>query len=229
MLNRSLDFYNLLVSIRNDIKSSSIQELQATLDLVQESYNFFVNIGSKAYTDESTTAMIVITLDHIVRLVSTRLESLRLTKKYCEIADRSFTAAVPESNIFGKVKVVESEKKLSPPKVAELDTRALTPAKPSVAGFYSLPFQIDSYTEGYLLNGPTLKIKKHRLLKKTPKFKSRVNFSEEVLEYLYEWINNNTAYPDRHEKEELAKTCGMTVTQVNNWFINTRRRKMKLE
>ncbi|KNC81228.1 hypothetical protein SARC_06440 [Sphaeroforma arctica JP610] len=43
---------------------------------------------------------------------------------------------------------------------------------------------------------------------------------------LREWLNEHYQhpYPDADEKEELCKKTGMTIIQVNYWFVNARRR-----
>jgi len=59
--------------------------------------------------------------------------------------------------------------------------------------------------------------------------RKRRNFSKtatEVLnEYFYSHLSN--PYPSEEAKEELARKCGITVSQVNNWFGNKRIRYKK--
>ena len=77
--------------------------------------------------------------------------------------------------------------------------------------------------------GPTLIIQRSRKL--TDEFKSpggRAKYSEECLGLMNEWLLNSTSpYPDREELECLAERTGLTRNQVNNWFTNTRKRKLK--
>merc|ERR1719283_54048 len=59
--------------------------------------------------------------------------------------------------------------------------------------------------------------------------RKRRNFSKkstEVLnEYFYSHLSN--PYPSEEAKEELARKCGISVSQVNNWFGNKRIRYKK--
>merc|ERR1711923_519806 len=51
------------------------------------------------------------------------------------------------------------------------------------------------------------------------------NASEVLNEYFYSHLSN--PYPSEEAKEELARKCGITVSQVSNWFGNKRIRYKK--
>ncbi|CAD6217777.1 GSCOCG00011388001-RA-CDS [Cotesia congregata] len=59
--------------------------------------------------------------------------------------------------------------------------------------------------------------------------RKRRNFSKQASdvlnEYFYEHLSN--PYPSDDDKEELARQCGITVSQVSNWFGNKRIRYKK--
>lgn len=59
--------------------------------------------------------------------------------------------------------------------------------------------------------------------------RKRRNFSKQATEilneYFYQYISN--PYPSEDTKEELARKCGITVSQVSNWFGNKRIRYKK--
>ena len=59
--------------------------------------------------------------------------------------------------------------------------------------------------------------------------RKRRNFSKQASEILNEYFYSHLAnpYPSEEAKEELAKKCGITVSQVNNWFGNKRIRYKK--
>lgn len=59
--------------------------------------------------------------------------------------------------------------------------------------------------------------------------KRRANLTKTTKEVLRVWFEEHVhhPYPTEGEKEWLAKEGGITVEQVNNWFINTRGRKWK--
>jgi len=59
--------------------------------------------------------------------------------------------------------------------------------------------------------------------------RKRRNFSKKATEILNEYFNTHLAnpYPSEETKEELARQCGITVAQVNNWFGNKRIRYKK--
>lgn len=59
--------------------------------------------------------------------------------------------------------------------------------------------------------------------------RKRRNFSKKSSEILNEYFYSNLAnpYPSEEVKEELARKCGITVSQVSNWFGNKRIRYKK--
>merc|ERR1712200_45996 len=59
--------------------------------------------------------------------------------------------------------------------------------------------------------------------------RKRRNFSKQASEILNEYFYSNLAnpYPSEEVKEELGRKCGITVSQVSNWFGNKRIRYKK--
>ncbi|KAJ3262461.1 hypothetical protein HDU77_000311 [Chytriomyces hyalinus] len=62
----------------------------------------------------------------------------------------------------------------------------------------------------------------------SPPLKSRANFNQAVLETLTGWLeqHKDDPYPSVEQKKMLADQCGLNMKQVNNWFINARRRRL---
>ncbi|KAI8837103.1 hypothetical protein BC829DRAFT_405318 [Chytridium lagenaria] len=58
--------------------------------------------------------------------------------------------------------------------------------------------------------------------------KARPNFPPDVLKMLTGWLNANLGhpYPPQEVKHQLAKDTGLKLKQVNDWFINARRRRL---
>ncbi|KAJ3412829.1 Homeobox protein Meis2 [Chytridiales sp. JEL 0842] len=61
--------------------------------------------------------------------------------------------------------------------------------------------------------------------------KHRPNFSPEALKVLTTWLEAHldNPYPSIIEKEQLAGVTGLKVKQVNDWFINARRRRIVVD
>ncbi|XP_067416324.1 pre-B-cell leukemia transcription factor 2 isoform X1 [Emydura macquarii macquarii] len=59
--------------------------------------------------------------------------------------------------------------------------------------------------------------------------RKRRNFSKQATEVLNEYFYSHLSnpYPSEDAKEELAKKCGITISQVSNWFGNKRIRYKK--
>ncbi|XP_011452234.1 pre-B-cell leukemia transcription factor 1-like isoform X9 [Crassostrea angulata] len=59
--------------------------------------------------------------------------------------------------------------------------------------------------------------------------RKRRNFSKQATELLNEYFYSHLSnpYPSEEAKEELARKCGITVSQVSNWFGNKRIRYKK--
>ncbi|KAI5094860.1 pre-B-cell leukemia transcription factor 3 isoform X4, partial [Silurus meridionalis] len=62
-----------------------------------------------------------------------------------------------------------------------------------------------------------------------PSRRKRRNFSKQATEILNEYFYSHLSnpYPSEEAKEELAKKCSITVSQVSNWFGNKRIRYKK--
>ncbi|CAH2283624.1 homeobox Meis3 isoform X1 [Pelobates cultripes] len=62
-----------------------------------------------------------------------------------------------------------------------------------------------------------------------PEKKSRSLLPEVAVTRMTDWFKNNLEhpYPSDAKKEEFVKETNLTVTQVNDWFINARRRQWK--
>ena len=56
--------------------------------------------------------------------------------------------------------------------------------------------------------------------------KRREALSPAAIKKLRDWLQRHTnePYPDEDQKDTLSMETGLTVTQINNWFINARRR-----
>ncbi|XP_076352490.1 homeobox protein extradenticle-like isoform X4 [Tachypleus tridentatus] len=59
--------------------------------------------------------------------------------------------------------------------------------------------------------------------------RKRRNFSKQATELLNEYFYSHLSnpYPSEEAKEELARKCGITVSQISNWFGNKRIRYKK--
>ncbi|KAJ3091519.1 hypothetical protein HK102_000266 [Quaeritorhiza haematococci] len=64
--------------------------------------------------------------------------------------------------------------------------------------------------------------------KRTPAY-TRPNYPEHVTNLLKKWLFDNQAepYPSEQTKLRLCEQTGLNLTQMNNWFINARRRILK--
>lgn len=61
-----------------------------------------------------------------------------------------------------------------------------------------------------------------------PYRKRRSTLPEQATAHLKRWLFDHTdkPYPDDDEKDELILATGLNVSQINNWFINARRRML---
>lgn len=79
-----------------------------------------------------------------------------------------------------------------------------------------------------LIFGPNRKIlsKQAQILSSQKSEKRKSNFDQKQLYILKTWIEKhvNHPYPSISEKEHLIRDSGLTIHQLNNWFINARRR-----
>jgi len=55
------------------------------------------------------------------------------------------------------------------------------------------------------------------------RYSSSRRFSRNIVEFLEQSFSQNN-YPTDFEKARLAKSCNLTIKQVNNWFTNKRNR-----
>lgn len=62
-----------------------------------------------------------------------------------------------------------------------------------------------------------------------PSRKRRQNLPKATTDILLNWLKQNLdrPYPNSQEKTELVHKTGLTFQQLDNWFINARRRKVK--
>jgi hypothetical protein len=68
-------------------------------------------------------------------------------------------------------------------------------------------------------------------LEKSTKSQSgrRINFPLPVRELLKQWLfdHQEDPFPTESEKVKLCKKTNLSMLQLNNWFINARRRYLK--
>lgn len=59
--------------------------------------------------------------------------------------------------------------------------------------------------------------------------KRRQNLPKATTDILLNWLKRNLdrPYPNLQEKNELVRKTGLTFQQLDNWFINARRRKVQ--
>lgn len=65
------------------------------------------------------------------------------------------------------------------------------------------------------------------LISSTNNFKNkRLNYPNKVVRVLKGWLERNILdpYPSEDQKEEFCEKTGLEMNQINNWFINARRR-----
>lgn len=88
-------------------------------------------------------------------------------------------------------------------------------------------FKLDNNFVEHKINNEDLKLNQ-TIASDTNKYLKckRANYSKEVSKILKNWLkdNLNNPYPSEAEKNELKKITGLDCTQINNWFINARRR-----
>ena len=63
----------------------------------------------------------------------------------------------------------------------------------------------------------------------TSKTEKKNPYSKDVRKVLREWLVQHLTnpYPSDSQKMQLAGETGVTIAQVNTWFVNARRRKFK--
>lgn len=63
-----------------------------------------------------------------------------------------------------------------------------------------------------------------------PRLRTRNNLPKETTYVLLKWLNEhlNHPYPNSFEKNQLMLLTGLNQQQLSNWFINARRRKIKV-
>ncbi|EEQ81616.1 hypothetical protein NCER_101892 [Vairimorpha ceranae BRL01] len=62
--------------------------------------------------------------------------------------------------------------------------------------------------------------------KKTKRTTKRSNYPQKVLRIFKQWLKDHITnpYPSEVEKQEFCELTGLDISQINNWFINARRR-----
>ncbi|KAJ3216355.1 hypothetical protein HDU67_009623 [Dinochytrium kinnereticum] len=117
---------------------------------------------------------------------------------------------------------------IRPPAIVVPTIKLPTPSAPSAASASSAPTAATSST-----SKPLVKIapKPRKDPLKKPlgvKRKQRPNFNLEQVQVMSDWFEANLAfpYPAPEVKDALAAKTGLSLKQVNDWFINSRRRKV---
>lgn len=94
--------------------------------------------------------------------------------------------------------------------------------------------QLNVYSSQKLLQNADVNSKyvntNEEIYERNEKKHKRANYSKNISKILKSWLRNNlnSPYPSEIEKTELSKCTGLDQTQINNWFINARRRILPL-
>lgn len=119
-----------------------------------------------------------------------------------------------------------------PPQQAQPQQQPLTKSLAIPNYHYNYqPAVSSSPTSSYSSNQSSPKLKSASpVLSQPNKKKTRNNLPKETTYILLKWLNQhlNHPYPNSFEKNQLMLSTGLNQQQLSNWFINARRRKIKV-
>ncbi|KAK6089210.1 hypothetical protein P3W45_001811 [Vairimorpha bombi] len=90
----------------------------------------------------------------------------------------------------------------------------------SLANEISFLYTSDKNEKNYLrINGKSMSGSLSKISK-------RSNYPQKVLRLFKQWLKDHISnpYPSEYEKQEFCEITGLDMAQINNWFINARRR-----
>ncbi|GMM36427.1 hypothetical protein DASC09_037520 [Saccharomycopsis crataegensis] len=95
---------------------------------------------------------------------------------------------------------------------------------PTIPNQYSYPRSISATTSPSSVSSYSA-----NYMSDSSKRKRRQNLPKTTTDVLLNWLKQNLdrPYPNSQEKNELVAQTGLTFQQLDNWFINARRRKVK--
>lgn len=87
----------------------------------------------------------------------------------------------------------------------------------------------ESTSQETIQESPQKKQKISNLIKFTQNRQRKGHLPEESTTILKQWLfeHKQHAYPNEEEKLQLKEKTNLTLTQINNWFTNARRRILK--
>jgi hypothetical protein len=241
-------FVTELWELRDELMVESVytNEIESTLLLIQELFaenpwwDIFRQLDPKTQEEKTILCVVIVLLDQIATMCKDRMYLHNVTADYLVqfqkgATNSSYQVVKSSSESAGEFDECEFEftrkKPNKMPGGEEMPVFVNRLSIVSTATKVGAPIQPKKVALQMSINDSASSFDESDEPQK-PKYRNtgrRMNFPSHVREHLKMWLmlHQNDPFPTDSEKNKLCKETGLSKDQLNNWFINGRRRYLK--